>query len=291
MQQQNDFLLESKLYTESKQLHGLFFDSVFALQNILEHYTKWFPTFTDHSTLHSTQVINFCNNLIGTENIKKLNCDEVYILLMGCYLHDSGMGVSENDFHEFKDRISPKCEFLNDPNVKTPDSIRKAHHEFSGEFIRKYAPFFEIPSEEHLFGIIQVSRGHRKTDLMDEKEYPVALKLNNGNTVNLAYLSVLIRLADEIDIAIDRNPYELYQDYSNYSEKDIKEFNMHKAIKHLDILPDKFVLNVETDDPEIKANVEELVEKIKETLSYCLNVLHERTDYDIDQKTVEIIYK
>ena len=43
--------------------------------------------------------------------------------------------------------------------------------------------------------------------------------------------------------------------------------------------------------PTIIKALKELVEKIKETLSYCLNVLHERTDYDIDQKTVEIIYK
>ncbi len=287
----NDFLLEQRLYKEDPKLHTLFTNSVYALQDILTNYKQWFPTFTDHSALHSCQVINFCNNIIGTEYIQKLNLDEIYILLMACYLHDSGMGISERDFYEFKDKIDLKGVDFSDENLDLADVIRRYHHEFAGQFIKKYAPFFEIPSEEHLFGIVQLARGHRKTDLMDVNEYPTALKLNNGNTVNLAYLAVLIRLADEIDIAIDRNPYELYQEYSKYSEASIKEFNMHKAIKHLDICEDKFVFYAEVEDEKIKNDVLDLMDKVRETLHYSLQVVRERSPYDIAQKYVEIIFE
>nr|WP_036611967.1 hypothetical protein [Oribacterium sp. P6A1] len=58
------------------------------------------------------------------------------------------------------------------PNPKPEKVIRDFHNELSGLFIRKYADLFDIPSEDLLFAIIQISRGHRKTNLFDETEYP-----------------------------------------------------------------------------------------------------------------------
>ena len=88
--------------------------------------------------------------------------------------------------------------------------IRDFHNEFSGMFIRKYAGVFEIPSDEILWAVIEVARGHRKTSLMDEKAYPLALETPGGQTICLPYLSALIRLADEIDVSSARNPKLLY---------------------------------------------------------------------------------
>lgn len=76
-----------------------------------------------------------------------------------------------------------------------PDIIRDFHQEFSGEYIKKYTEIFDIPSQEHLFAIVQVARGHRKTDLWDTKEYPEEICLPNGNKIHLPYLAALIRLA------------------------------------------------------------------------------------------------
>ena len=55
-----------------------------------------------------------------------------------------------------------------------------------------------------------MSRGHRKTDLYDEEEYPTDYRLPNNNTVCLPYLAALIRLSDEIDVVASRNPLLLY---------------------------------------------------------------------------------
>lgn len=287
MTEGSDFLVETMLEKNNPVLHNLFTESVFSIARILDNYVTWFPTFTDHSALHAMQVINFCNYLIGPTNIDKLNDDELYILLMGCYLHDSGMGVSKEDFWEFNNNLH----LVDDPDNVTNDElktlIRKNHHELSGEFIKKYADFFEIPSEAHLFGVVQLARGHRKTDLFDEKEYPTALPLPSGNTANLAYLSVLIRLADEIDIAVDRNPIASYSDTTGWSEKDFLEFGMHYAIKHMDICPNRFMITVETDDDKIREGIKELAEKVSETLDYCQRVVNERTDFVISQKSVE----
>ena len=100
----NSFLCEHKLKQENPELHQVFTNSVFCLQNMLYKYQNIFPTYTDHTSLHSLNVIDFCNRLIGS-NIEKMNTDEIYVLLMGGYLHDSGMGISMSDYEKFKENI------------------------------------------------------------------------------------------------------------------------------------------------------------------------------------------
>ena len=75
---------------------------------------------------------------------------------------------------------------------------------YSDLFIRKYAELFEFPSKAHLEAVIQISRGHRKTDLQDECIYPIELPTPDGDTICLPYLAALIRLADEIDVTANR---------------------------------------------------------------------------------------
>ena len=195
---QFDFALERRLKELDSDLHQRFSDTVFALQQILSNYKLIFPDFTDHTELHSLNIIEFCNQLVANQ-INKLNADEIYCLLVGCYFHDTGMGISENDFHEFSKQIDFGDYFLTHDKNNYPEIIRSFHNEFSALFIKKYARFFDFPSKEHLFAIAQISRGHRKTNLLDHEEFPLELKVPNGNTICLPYLSALVRLADEID--------------------------------------------------------------------------------------------
>ncbi len=105
-----DFLLEGRLRELDKDLHSRFTDTVFAMERILSNYKLIFPDFTDHSELHSLNVIEFCNKLIGKQ-IDNLNADEIYAILMGCYFHDTGMGISERDYDEFTKQIDFKDYF------------------------------------------------------------------------------------------------------------------------------------------------------------------------------------
>ena len=75
-----DFSLERRLKELDPNLHQRFADTVFALQRVLSNYKLIFPDFTDHTELHSLNIIEFCNRLIG-DQINKLNADEIYILL------------------------------------------------------------------------------------------------------------------------------------------------------------------------------------------------------------------
>lgn len=284
-----DFLMEKKLETQAPELARIFKANVLCCQNMLNRFRAIFPNYTDHSALHSLEVIAFANQLIAG-NIGKMNVDEIFVLLMAAYLHDSGMGISEKDYEQFCPKIPGCMEFIEKhPEEGMAETVRTFHNEFSGQYIRKYAPLFDFPSEGHLFAVIQASRGHRKTDLYDEKEYPADLKLPNGNTVCLPYIAALIRLADELDIAADRNLLFMYDTDEWASETSRREFAKHKAIRFLDIEEERFCMRVHADSPQNMEDLLELKGKVNETLAYCREVAEKRTPYRITQKKVDMI--
>lgn len=285
---ENNYLCEQKLKQGAPDLHRLFSNSVFCLQQMLIKYKNIFPTYTDHTALHSLEVIDFCNRLIGS-NIDQMNADEVYVLLMAAYLHDSGMGITMADYDRFKENIEFGDYFESHKDAEIPDVIRDFHQEFSGEYIKKYADFLEIPSKEHIFSIIQVSRGHRKTDLWDPSEYPDVYRVPNGNTICLPYLAALIRLADELDIAADRNLQFMYDIDKIDNEYSKMEFRKHQAIKEFIVNADEFVMVVDTSDKMVYEGVLVLKDKLLQTLSECREVVEKRTPYRITQSQIRIL--
>ena len=286
----SDFAMERRLQELDPNLHRRFTDAVFALQHILSNYQLLFPSYTDHTELHSLTVIDFCNRLIG-EQIDAMNADEIYSLLMGCYFHDTGMGVSKKDFEAFSREIDFGDYFETHSRENVTQTIRDFHNEFSGRFIRKYADFFEIPSEEHLWAIVEISRGHRKISLMDENSYPTVYQVPGGNTLCLPYLAALIRLADEIDVSSARNSALLYDiDYmETFAAKDsVVEFKRHDAIQELLVTPEAFVLHVRTDEEGIMESIRKTAGKMQRTLDNCRQAVNSRTPYVITQERIDV---
>ena len=293
----HDFAMEKRLKELDPGLHKIFTDSVFALQFNLSNYQLIFPQFTDHTMLHSMSVIDFCNRLIG-DRLDKLNADEIYTLLMSCYFHDTGMGISKRDFDAFSERIDFGDYFDTHSREDMPRIIRDFHHEFSGHFIRKYSELFELPSEQHMEAVIQVSRGHRKTDLYDEIRYPADFKVPSGNTVCLPYLAALIRLADEIDVAASRNPILLYDIEALTSERERFFSQMNKTVRALDVNDKTFVLRLDASEitnvgsipaSELRSGLEHMVGKMQETLDYCRKVVCQRTPFEITQEKIIVL--
>lgn len=286
-----DFLLEKSLAKLDRDLHKRFVDMSFAAGNVLSEYRRLFPEYTDHSELHSMTVIDSCNRLIGEKQIKMLNADEMYILLAACYLHDVGMGINTKDFEEFRTKVDRKGFFQEHPDATDAEFVRAYHNEFSGMYIEKYADVYEIPSKEHVFAIKQVARGHRKTDLFDENEYPAEYRLLNGNTVCIPYLAAIIRIADEIDCVASRNPMILYDINILKDDFQIKENKKLYAIKSMKMTEEAFILYVEEDDPKIIESIENMAEEMQRKLDYCRDVISKRTKFKLSQKKVLLRWK
>lgn len=284
-----DYICEHKLQQYNPELHGLFKDSVFSLQQLLTKYKTIFPTYTDHTSLHSLEVIDFCNTLIGHENLKKMNTHEIYVLLMSAYLHDTGMGITMANYEEFSEKIDFGDYFTNHSKDDVPSIIRDFHNEFSGEYIKKYAPFFDIPTDEHIFAIVQVSRGHRKTDLFDEKEYPTNFKVPSGDNICLPYLAALIRLADELDVTMERNLQFFYDIDKISNAVSQMEFRKHQAIRRLTTDEKTFTMEVDESDEIVFKETMKLVEKLNLTLKECRDVVEKKTPFKITQEEIIVI--
>ena len=285
-----DYILEKRLRKLDPELHRRFSDTGFVLQGILDRYGILFPEFTEHTQVHCVTVIDFCNLLIGDEQIMRMNADEIYILLMACYLHDTGMVVSSRDYESFKAEIDSSRFYRTHPDASEADFVREFHQELSGLFIRKYADLFDIPSEKHVHAIIQVSRGHRKTDLYDPVEYPSDYALHNGNLVCMPYMSALIRLADEIEVAASHNPVLLY-DIEDIAENMplLKQLESN-VIKTLVTTDTSLLLYLSADMKEVPEEIEQMRKNMQRTLDYCRDLTEKRTPYLILQERVEIEY-
>ena len=284
---EHDFLIEKRLYGLSPDLHRRVTESLFVLQKLLSDYLVYFPEYTDHAETHSIAVIDYCNHLMGEEIIDQMNEDELYVLLMGCYLHDVGMGVSEKDYQEFSRKID-FGDYFTHKDAAVSDVIRSFHNDFSACFIEKYAQLFDIPSEKHVFAIKQAARGHRKADLFDEQSFPSTLEFENGNKICLPYIATIIRLADEVNVAEDRNIKLMFDPEKASTEKQRMENAKHEAIKKMTIYPNRIELDVKTEHPEVYTEVANLAIKLQRTLDYCVKVVEERTGYEITQRKIVI---
>ncbi|MBQ7699506.1 MAG: hypothetical protein IJT49_04090 [Clostridia bacterium] len=283
----SDYLLETRLKEENEGLHRRARDSAAVLQKMLESFLPRFPNYTDHTMLHSMDVLEYSNILLGEKQIRRLSPAECYVLIMSCYLHDIGMGINQKNYETLSEKIDFGDYFQTHSRDDTETIIREFHNEYSGLFIRKYADLFDIPCEEMVFAIVQVSRGHRKTDLLDETEYHDVM--TPYGIIRTALLAAIIRLADEIDVGADRNS-ELLFDSSKVSTDAGKEaFGTHDSILNVEVREDAVALYIKPIAPRYRDLVMILSDKIQNTLDYCREVVSLRSDFCITQKSVKLI--
>lgn len=279
---ERDYGIERRLARCAPELHSRYRDCVVISQKMLCRYENYFPDFTDHTVLHSLDILELCNQLIGSQ-IEKLTAEDLYVLLMGALFHDVGMGVSVSDFEQFRKVLGfPEPA---DENARAW-AVRDHHQELSGLYLEKYWRMLDFPNEAYAKAVIQVCRGHRKTDLLDAKNYPPKFEVEPGKAVSLPYLAALLCLADELDIAADRNISFLYDVENMPSARDRREFRKHMAIRRVELAPDRVVVHAWAEDPEIRAGVEDVTAKLRDKLLLCRRVAAERSCFIITQADV-----
>lgn len=283
-----DFCCEKRLSQTDRYLHRCFRNSVFSIDLLLANYKNIFPFFTDHTFEHSEQVINYCNIVAGEDIIGELSPDEIYILLMGATLHDVGMGISSSDFEQLSCAVPELISYIEEhPGQPLGEYTRLFHQELSAQFIKKYSALFEIPSDEYVYCISQVARGHRKANLLDESGFPHDYLLKNGKKVNLAYITALVKLADELDVTASRN---LLFNYNTVDEKWSKKQTMcykcHGAIKKLEARDGELILYYDTKEPEVEQEILQTRSKVDHTFAEYREVVEKRTSFDNGIKNI-----
>ena len=279
-----DYGIERRLLRLSPDLHGRYRDCVAISQRMLTRYEQYFPDFTDHTVLHTLDILDLCNRLIG-DQLAAFTAEDLYVLAMGALFHDVGMGVSKTDFEQFRKILAiPEPE----DHMAQAWAVRDYHQELSGLYLKKYWNMFDLPNERYAHAVIQVCRGHRKTDLMDQTAYPACFEVEQGRTVYLPYLAALLCIADELDIAAERNVSFLYDVERMPSPRDRREFRKHMAIRRVILEADRVVVDAWSEDPEIREGVEEVCAKLQDKLLMCRRVAAERSPFTISQSKVEL---
>ena len=132
------------------ELHSRYRDCVVISQRMLCQYENCFPDFTDHTVLHTLDILELCNQLIG-EQMERLTAQDLYVLLMGALSHDVDMGESWTDFEQFRAALG-----LPEPADDTARAwaVRDYHQELSGLHLEKYWRMLDFPNEAYARAVI-----------------------------------------------------------------------------------------------------------------------------------------
>lgn len=71
-----DYGIERRLARRSPELHSRYRDCVVTSQRMLSRYENYFPDFTDHTVLHTLDILDLCNQLIGRQ-IERLTPEDL----------------------------------------------------------------------------------------------------------------------------------------------------------------------------------------------------------------------
>lgn len=285
----SEFFCEDKLMKLNPALYQRYIYSLFAAKNIEDNNKSFFPEYTNNRFLHTANVVNNCNRLIG-DNIEIMNCGEIYILLLSAMLHDSGMGISENDFSEFCSGAKIKRQITQNKKADIPIIIRDLHHELSGCFAKKYSTALKIP-DEFVFPIVQGVRGHRVTDLNDEEEYPCCLTAGEYK-IRLPYIAAIVRLADELDIESENN-IGINLMKGDISDKyKLRNGRFHTLIEDLVITETKCIIFVKKRKLQSNASDEftDWIIKLRDVINYTFGIVNRRTPFSMKKRSVVVEY-
>ncbi len=253
----------------------------------LEKYQINFPDYTDHGISHADRITYLASELLKKQEIENLNSDEIYVLLMGCLLHDIGMGISEN---KILDCINPQTYhefFKKNPTKTNTEFIREYHHELSYSFIKKEFRELGIPSDILAEAIALIAKAHRKVELNNYDVYKIKFFVKTGsNFLCLPYLGCVIRIADELDLTKNRISELVLKYHPPKNEIAKMEIEKHRASILVNFNGDTVIITAKCYDQYVYNALISLYNKIKQEIKYCQKVI--RGIGEIDKKKYKL---
>ncbi|UYP48616.1 hypothetical protein NEF87_004901 [Candidatus Lokiarchaeum ossiferum] len=191
----------------------------------LMQYIRYLPDFTDHSIIHSDNVLKIITLMLEKSgHLQEIVPEEIYVLCCATILHDIGMGVPDEFIENHKESLH------NYNNEDVLSNRRTFHHVLSKMLIQEEWEKLKIIDEKFAEAIGLVAQGHRKVNLNNFYEYNPRQIVSSGvNYVNLPYLSWILRLGDELDLTNNRlNELVLYH-YPPPTSIGETEINKHRG--------------------------------------------------------------
>jgi molecular chaperone HtpG len=258
---------------------------------LLERIPENMSEFTLHNENHSAKVVELMGKIIPSDTLEKLNIIELSILIYAAYLHDLGMTASKEEREEiikndpefakllvFNEELSLKLEEAKkngDHRTATffedklfTEFLRKKHVERSNKLLKeKYGsektpiswkgiPYYKLVQS------VCDSHGLPVRDLYDIKRWRRD-SLVGAQSVNVQYLSVILRLADILDLDPERTPKCLLDFINPKDETSIKEWKKHLSIIGCKISHEEISIEAECEHPIYERALREFIDMIE----------------------------
>ncbi|WP_269849498.1 HD domain-containing protein [Methanosarcina horonobensis] len=258
---------------------------------LLERIPINMPEFTLHNANHSIHVIKNIEDLIPPETLEQLNAVEISILIYAAYLHDIGMISSSDErkqivkTNEFKKLLNSNEELyeklekaknngdyqavLEIENKAFTDFLRKNHVEHAHKIIKEY----ELDSEISWKGTsyykwvkaVCDSHGLPVKELKKNDNWPIDVLVRN-KPVNVQYLSLILRLADILDLDSERTPKRLFYHINPKDKISIQEWEKHLSITGFRIGPEEIKVEAECKSPNCERVLRKFIKDIDKEL-------------------------
>ncbi len=200
-------------------------------ESILSRIPIAYEYFTPHDINHKARVLKYLNKIIPASFLKCLNEYEIFFLISAVYLHDIGM--------------APLFELYGTNLTEDDlDNIRKNHHIKTEEYIIRNPGKLCISDEPinldghatHIIG--RICRGHRQEPLEDPDLYDSQFN-HHDSIINIPLLSLLLRIADELDLTSERSPEILMNNIPPSQKESLQHWEELRVVAGLNVAIDE----------------------------------------------------
>lgn len=195
------------------------------------------PEYTSHGENHSINVLDNMWKIIPQETRERLSLVEVILLIYSAYLHDIGMFINDSDINSIPNNpeykiFKAKWLKIYDKDVEEieilKDFVRNIHAQRSEQYIENKKNLFVI-SEINYSSILKRICGGHILNIEQISQYCENSKIANY-CVNEKYLTIILRIADLLDIYPNRTPCVLYEKIKPKNKISIQEWEKHLSI-------------------------------------------------------------
>lgn len=281
------------------------------LSPLLSRIPENLPEYTLHDSNHSTKIVELMGLIIPNEVLEQLDLLEVGLLILSAYFHDIGMTCSKEEKEEII-RSSEEFKLLmkldSKKNEEHTYAIQNNNHRLASliedqlfsEYLRKNhivrAENFivdniklkkfnlslnGIPFHKHLMAICN-SHGEPVKSLYNLNLWPRNALIGN-KTINIQYISIILRLADILDLDSERTPKVIYEFVNPQNPVSIIEWKKHRAIIGWKISHNKILFEAECSQPEVERALRQFIEWIEIERRESIELLNNYYD-DISKK-------
>ncbi len=229
------------LRDKNPELFEIYQHDVIVLNVMLSRYQQLFPDMNDLTATHALDMTEICNNLIGHEHISEYSAEELFLLMMGCYLYDIGWNANPQIVEHFRNSIrgAQKAE-----PITGEDELRQFialhNRELSSFMIRKLSALFDMPTDSmaDLLALICDADAER---LQNPAEYPDWL---GESVIHSHRLAVILYLANRISLMINVNPERTFDKVNVRVTEEVLDFAQRLAVVGLTYEGRNIVLNL-----------------------------------------------